>query len=202
MSVVHALPRTAAHPATAPSGAGARSVHVRVTREGEARELTKAERFILAADDVLQIIVDEGQTDGLVLASWRVEQRPSTMRQRDEAGDSAAKRPRQEQPASPALGFQLSQLHEAWVASGLVPAAANSGTARLCDLLSPSALSGATELWIINYMIDLDMIVAECPAVRSVPRVVVVHGDGHAPESAAVRADPARFVCLQPPCER
>ena len=49
---------------------------------------------------------------------------------------------------------------------------------------------------------QLDFVVHECPAVRSVPRVVVVHGDGMPPQSRCAASEPGRFVFLQPPCER
>ena len=38
--------------------------------------------------------------------------------------------------------------------------------------------------------------------MRSVPRVVVVHGDGMPPQSRCAASEPGRFVFLQPPCER
>ena len=104
--------------------------------------------------------------------------------------------------ASPALGWQLATLEGAWVEAGLVPRAANELTVGLAEVLSPSSLADATEVWLVNYMIDLDLICRECPALLHTPRVIVMHGDGKAPESHAVRAEPWRFLCLRPPCER
>jgi tyrosyl-DNA phosphodiesterase-1 len=125
---------------------------------------------------------------------------PSRKRARTDDGDAAAAAP---QPSrTPRLGFQLDRLHSAWVGAGLVPPAANSDTFSIRDALSASALAGATQLHIHNYMIDLDLLVSECPAVATVPIVWVVHGDGHAPNSRAARAEPQRYTCLQPPCER
>ena len=112
-----------------------------------------------------------------------------------------ARHPPASTPALP-LGFQLTKLNDAWVDAGLVSHAANTSTIDLQAMLGPSALQGATELQLHNYMIDLDYLVAECPAIRSVPRVVVVHGDGQAPDSLTARRDPERFVCIRPPCER
>ena len=190
-------------------------------------------------------------------------------------GDAHKKRQRVGEAASasatsppPLLGFALNRLEDAWVASGLVPSAANASTIGLAQLLcarwsqhlgvplgyalpaacclashparyrssapgvrwittrcsllahyaarsprhrsprhrspprsSPSVLHGALELHIHNFMIDLDFVVECCPAILSVPRVVVLHGDGRPPQARCVRSDPHRFVCLQPPCE-
>ena len=50
--------------------------------------------------------------------------------------------------------------------------------------------------------IDLDFVFEQCPAIRRVPRVVVLHGDGRASQAKCVREDRERFCCLQPPTER
>ena len=102
----------------------------------------------------------------------------------------------------PPLGWRNNTLHPGWVEAGLVPASANRGTCSLADLLGASALSGATSLHIINMMIDLDWMISECPAIRTVPHVTVLHGDDPPPNSTAVKREPSRFTCLRPPCER
>ena len=88
----------------------------------------------------------------------------------------------------PPFGFRLSALNECWVNAGLVTPAANESTVSLSAMLGPAALAGATELHIHNYMIDFDLMCQECPAILEVPRVVIVHGDGRPPRSAAVNA--------------
>ena len=100
------------------------------------------------------------------------------------------------------LGFALCRLESAWTSAGLVPHSANHRTVSLQELLSPAALAGCTELHLINYMIDLDFVVNMCPAIRRVPRVIVLHGDGRPPRAQCVQADRGRFLCLQPPCEK
>ena len=100
------------------------------------------------------------------------------------------------------LAFQLDRLHPSFVGAGLVPPEANESTFRLRDALNAPALAGATEVHLVNYMIDLDLIVRECPAIARVPCVWVIHGDSVPPKSHAALSDPARFRCLRPPCER
>ena len=120
-------------------------------------------------------------------------------------GSEARKRSRTAPPAAapPApLGWQLNTLHSGWVEAGLVPERANDGTCALTDLLSADALRGVTELHMHNFMIDLDWMLHECPAIRSVRKVVVLHGDGKAPTSTGARREPHRYEMLQPPCER
>ena len=52
-----------------------------------------------------------------------------------------------------------------------------------------------------SFLLDLDWVLEACPALGSVPKVVVLHGDGRC-LSAACLSDPqhaGRFVVLEPP---
>ena len=115
----------------------------------------------------------------------------------DDTAAAAAKRPR----TTPQLGWRLNRLHSSWVAAGAVPASANRNSVGLSDLLSASALSGATEVHLHNFMIDLDWMITECPALGSADLVRVFFGDTVAPQSTTRRSAPRRFQLYAPPLE-
>ena len=116
--------------------------------------------------------------------------------------------------SSPRLAYRLNTLDEEWVRANRVDSAANAHTVSLRDLLSDFELEDCLELHLHNFMIDLDWICDECPALVRYIRIldthrklVLIHGDGVAPTSAAAtsaaaRGASSRIVCLQPNCER
>ena len=107
----------------------------------------------------------------------------------------ASKRQRVADAEQPA--WRLNTLHPRWRAS----AAAQAETVGLAWLLAPAELAGATEVHLHNYMIDLDWMVEECPALGAFRgRVRVFYGDGVAPGSDAARG--SNWECLYPPHEQ
>ena len=112
-------------------------------------------------------------------------------REREERGGtcSAAIEPARPAPRAPLafaasagpspLGFRLQCLQDVWVDAALVSPAANECTVEWRSLLSASALAGANELHIHSYLLDLDFLCLECPAILQVPRVFVIHGATH-----------------------
>ena len=93
--------------------------------------------------------------------------------------------------------FRLTRLAPEW---GL-PACLNDEAVGIDDLLGEEALSGAVEVQLHSYLLDLDWLVAACPALARVPKVFVLHGDGRCLRASCLRAPEhtGRFVVLEPP---
>ena len=72
-------------------------------------------------------------------------------------------------------------------------------------VFSEARLHGAIEVHLHNMMIDLDWLITECPALLSVPRVMLFFGRKELLDSNALAADRAsanpRFVLFDPPKE-
>ncbi|KAL1512282.1 hypothetical protein AB1Y20_005544 [Prymnesium parvum] len=117
--------------------------------------------------------------------------------------DGASPRPKRQRGGeeASARAWRLTRLHFAW--AGVVPSEANEGTVGLGELLSADELRGAAEVHLHNFMVDLDWVVEEAPALLSFGGALrVFHGDGRPPHSAAVRGRRGSTECFAPPHEQ
>ena len=106
------------------------------------------------------------------------------------------------------LAWKLNKLDSRWFSStsatqARVRPSANSDTVGLADLLAASELRGASEIHLHNFMIDLDWMCEEAPALSEFRgKLIVFHGDDAAPCSKFAQANTCELTCLSPPVEQ
>ena len=86
--------------------------------------------------------------------------------------------------------------HHLWLSR--LPALSELANANMCSSLAHLAV----EVQLHSYLLDLDWLLAVCPALGRVPRVLVVHGDGVCEQASCLRSPEHRdrFILLEPPC--
>uniref|UniRef100_A0A1D1XM86 Tyrosyl-DNA phosphodiesterase 1 n=1 Tax=Anthurium amnicola TaxID=1678845 RepID=A0A1D1XM86_9ARAE len=76
-----------------------------------------------------------------------------------------------------------------------IPSWANSSAVGLRDVIQGNVLVAILS----NYMVDIDWLLSECPFLKDVPRVIVIHGESGATLDHMKKNKPANWILHKPP---